>query len=274
MKDAIKLPFFLETIRKYDFPKKLGILEALYGRRLAKSGLCWVECANGIRWKLDLTDSCHRWIVFGKYEGGAGIDYAASYLKNGGVYVDSGVNIGQWLLYLGSLPNLHCVAFEPVASQREWLQECLSYQNKWKVDIVSSGLGSQDFETEIQINGSRSTLHMDWYVDKALPKTTVAIKRLDRILADKRILHVDFWKLDVEGAELDALKGAQNLLETQSIKCIYFECHPSNYQEICKFLALFNYRVFDLKGSSTELKTDVQIAKSQDLIAKPINQSA
>jgi len=162
MNQEINLPLLLRLVRRLEFPKKLGLLERLFGQRLSQNGVCWVECTNGVSWKLDLTDSCHRWIVFGKYEGGAGIDLAFSALKNGGVYIDSGANIGQWLLYLGHIIGLKSLAFEPVSSQREWLKESLSVQNNWDVDIFESGLGSENAELDIQVNGPRSTLQMDW----------------------------------------------------------------------------------------------------------------
>ena len=123
--NSIKLPATLNFIRRFEFPKKLGILERIYGRNLDSIGAGWVICSNGIVWKLDLKDPCHRWIVYGKYEGGAGIDLAMEKLKNGGVYIDSGANIGQWLLYIANLKGVKTIAFEPVKSERNWLAKCV-----------------------------------------------------------------------------------------------------------------------------------------------------
>ena len=126
---TIKIPLSLNVIRKYDFPKKLGLLEILFGKTLKMFGVAWVSCSNGIVWKLNLEDPCHRWIVYGKYEGGQGIDLAKDKLRNGGVYVDSGANIGQWVLYLSDLKNVKTLAFEPVKSERKWLTKCVGVQN-------------------------------------------------------------------------------------------------------------------------------------------------
>jgi FkbM family methyltransferase len=193
MINQIKIPRLLRLIRKFDFPRKLGILERLYGRKLSQFGVCWLECSNGVVWKLDLDDSCHRWIVYGKYEGGYGIDLAASILKNGGVYVDSGANIGQWLLYLGHIKGLKTLAFEPVKSQRAWLTECIEQQSEWSVDVIEHGLGAEDAELDIQVNGARSTTHMDWYTEENFKREKISIRKLEAVLETNQIDVVDFW---------------------------------------------------------------------------------
>jgi len=270
MRQLQRLPILLRALRKLNFPRKLGLLERIYGAHLSHYGVCWVACANGVHWKLDLADSCHRWIVFGKYEGGYGIDFAASELSQGGVYVDSGANIGQWLLYLAHLPNIKILAFEPVSSERAWLTECISKQSQWHVDVFDHGLGSEDSELEIQVHGARSTLNMDWYQDENFSRETVAIRKLDDVLERLHINTVDFWKLDTEGAEFHALKGAKKHLQNRKIKIVYFECHPSNYVDIVEFFNSVNYGVFDLVGGELIRKSDATIPKTRDLIAKPL----
>lgn len=72
-------------MRRFDFPRKLGVLEFLFGKLFSAKGVGWVECSNALNWKLDLDDTSHRWIVYGKYEGGLGIDLARKVLENGGL---------------------------------------------------------------------------------------------------------------------------------------------------------------------------------------------
>lgn len=47
--------------------------------------------------------------------------------------------------------------------------------------------------------------------------------RLDTYLADKGLDRVDLLKLDIEGYELTALRGAERALKSRQIKAIYFE---------------------------------------------------
>ncbi|NND82574.1 MAG: FkbM family methyltransferase [Gammaproteobacteria bacterium] len=264
-----KLPATLRLIRQFDFPRKLGLLERLFGGGLQRLGIQWVRCQNGVIWKLDLGDKEHRWIVYGQYEGGAGINYARSVLKNGGVYVDSGANIGQWLLSLGSLPQVTTLAIEPVATQCEWLRECVNAQTDWQVEVIQIGLGAGSERLEIQVDGARSTLRQDWYEGKALDRETIQLEPLDQVLEARGIDAVSFWKLDVEGAEYQALQGARNSLAQQIIETLYFECHPSNYESIVKLLRSAGYSVYQLAGDKLESFDARHIDCTLDLVAKP-----
>ena len=180
------------------------------------------------------------------YEGGLGIEWAMKALCHGGVFVDSGANIGQWLLYLGSFHGLTTFEFEPVDSQREWLQECINAQAGWNCTVFESGLGSSNREVDIQCDGARSTTSMDWYKGKNFSTQRISIRRLEDIMAQNGIDAIDFWKLDVEGAEYDSLLGAGRYLSDRLIKNIYFECRPSIYGKIKQLLEDCGYHLYEL----------------------------
>jgi len=73
---------------------------------------------------------------------------------------------------------------------------------------------------EIQCDGPRSTLRNDWFQSKNLDREVIQIRRLDDVLKQAQINEVQLWKLDVEGAEYDALVGARDYLESHRIKHI------------------------------------------------------
>ena len=120
---AVSLPRLLTWLQPHDFPRKLGICERLFGRHLSRHGICWVNTAAGIPWKLDLANPTHRWIVYGKYESPPFLNWAYGYLPSDAIIVDSGANIGQMLLYLAQrVPHGKVLAFEPGKIQADWLQ--------------------------------------------------------------------------------------------------------------------------------------------------------
>jgi FkbM family methyltransferase len=82
---------------------------------------------------------------------------------------------------------------------------------------------------EIQCDGARSTLRNDWYMSKTLDREIIQVRRLEDVLSNAEINEVQLWKLDVEGAEYDALVGAGDDLASQRIKHIFFDCHHTNY---------------------------------------------
>ena len=264
------LPLSLRLIRQFEFPKKLGICERLYGERLAKLGECITTCANGVTWRLDLSDVGHRWMVYGYYEGGVGIRYAEEKLQDGGVYLDSGANIGQWISYLSSIPKVRTYAFEPVPSENEWLKECLSFNSDWEVKVVSLALGEAQSELKMQCSGSRSTFRTDWYQNQNNDVISVPVERLDTYLAREQVTEVKFWKLDVEGHEYEALKGAEYLLKNKAIETIYFECHPDNFAKIKSYLASLDYGVYRLSSQGLASVESHRPSETENFVAEPL----
>jgi len=265
---TIQLPWSLRVLRRINFPRKLGICERIYGRKLSTFGMCRVKCATGINWALDLNDVGHRWMVYGYYEGGVGISYAKNRLQHGGIYVDSGANIGQWMVYLSYLQGVKTYAFEPVLSERAWLAECLNNYPNWDVELIPTALGDKQEALELQCAGSRSTFHTQWYEGQNNKIINVDVDRLDSMMQSNSVEKIDFWKLDVEGYEYEALLGARSYLNDKKIGCVYFECHPNNFNRINTYLGQLNYsiyRVFKKRlvevGAYTPVETENFIAE-------------
>ena len=266
---SVSLPLALRFLRRLPLPRKLGLLERLFGRVLSKHGVVWVQTANRIRWKLDLADGCHRWLVYGYYEGGAGIKLARRMLKHGGVYVDSGANIGQWLVYISNLKQVQTLAFEPVASERSWLTSCIAEQGNWNVEIIANGLGDEFTSLPIQVHGARSTIQSDWYAKKGLDRELITMVSLEQALSERSIDRVRFWKLDVEGFEYEALVGAGKYIEQQKIDGIYFECHPDNFDRNIKLLSSCGYEIMSFSQGRLGPMSQISTTLSQDYFARP-----
>ena len=133
----------LSAFRRRNFPRKLGFGECFWGRRLARLGVTWVEF-DELRWKLNLANDTHRWLVYGEYEEPALRKLLERIIQPGSVIVDSGANIGQMvLMYLlhGSPAVIH--AFEPTAAARAWLQECVAANRLSNVHVTPLALGEK-----------------------------------------------------------------------------------------------------------------------------------
>lgn len=238
----IRLPPALTWLRRWNFPHKLGICERIFGRDLEKAGICWVETAAGIVWKLDLANPTHRWIVFGKYEGREFIDWAARYLRPDATIVDSGANVGQMLLYLARyVPQGKVLAFEPGAKAADWLQECLAMHSELPVKLLRQGLGERSATLYLSQLGPAHS-HGSWNQVSATQGESIEVVSLDEALNEQGIPSVDLWKLDVEGYELSALAGAKGLLQGRRIGAIYAELGFGIGQKIVDKLMEFGYR--------------------------------
>jgi len=89
----------------------------------------------------------------------------------------------------------------------------------------------------------------------------VELKRLDDVFPGLGISHIDLLKIDVEGHELDVLRGSQNLLERRLIKVIQFEFGEFNlysrvfFKDLYDFLSRHGFAISAIKfGGLIELE--------------------
>jgi FkbM family methyltransferase len=246
--EYVQLPFLLRLIRHIPFPHKLGILERIFGRRVAQLGTARVALANGVTWKLDMTESCHRWLVYGDYEGPHTIAWIKKWLTTGGIVVDSGANIGQMLVYFATQPNVQVFAFEPNDEAADWLQECLAYYPEWKVKIIRKGFDNMKTTRIFQVAGAMSTTRLDWYVNKSLKKSSINVVRLDDYMFEHGVNRIRLWKIDVEGAEVAALQGATKMLSNRAIDALFIELSKQTYPDVKALLSAYGYKLYNIGG--------------------------
>lgn len=247
---TVSLPLPITWLQPYDFPHKLGICERIFARVIANKGICWVQTAAGVEWKLDLASATDRWIVYGKYEGGSFLDWAKDFLRPDALIVDSGANIGQMLLYLAQwIPQGKVLAFEPGKAQADWLQECLQVNATLPVEIIRCGLGASPADLFLN-NVGPPQVHGGWSQVSEFEGESIRVVRLEDELAARSLEAVDLWKLDVEGYEVPALQGAEELLKEHRIAALYVELTGDNGRRVCDYLSRFGYRchLFDRRG--------------------------
>ncbi|MGL4649292.1 MAG: FkbM family methyltransferase [Caldilineaceae bacterium] len=143
--------------------------------------------------------------------------------------VDVGANLGHWSLALDALlaslhpcylliePSPHCQA----ALQRLPLR-CF--------EVVQAAAGDHDGEAELlseraaseaaSLHERRDSFHQS---DRPPARDAVAVRRLDSLTAEREVEFINLLKLDVEGSELEALRGAERLLNEGRIGAIAFE---------------------------------------------------
>ena len=244
----LTLPLGLRLIRRLVFPKKLGLLGRMYGEILARQGVGWVKTCPGPVWKLDLRNSTHRWMVYGDYEGPGFIPWARKWIRADSMVVDSGANIGQVLLYLA--PKIRAgkyIAVEPNPVARAWLVECLERYPEWPVTVEGFGLGAckeraslfgAEGESAVGSHGSLKTGAGD-----------IEVTTLDEYCSEKGIEKIDLWKLDMEGGEEAALRGAKDLLRRKAIKALVVETDEKRFGRDSENMKAHGYQAREWTGS-------------------------
>jgi FkbM family methyltransferase len=89
---------------------------------------------------------------------------------------------------------------------------------------------------------------------------------LDDFCASNDINSIDLLKLDIQGAEIKALKGARNLLKNHSIALIYTEVimmptyqNQSLFHELLFFLYELNYELFNIYNRVSKNEQLIQV---------------
>jgi FkbM family methyltransferase len=143
-------------------------------------------------------------------------------------FLDVGANFGWYTTlfakHAGSVGEVH--AFEPVPSIYDNLSRNYDLMGKpQNVRINNLALGDEEKELTINLFEGLSTGHAslsDQDRDDAIPFKCRMIT-LDSYLEKNSIDHVDFVKVDIEGAELGFLKGAERLFKQERPPVILME---------------------------------------------------
>ena len=187
---------------------------------------------------------------------------ALAQVLNWAFAIDIGANIGLWSKDLSEYFN-NTVCFEPNKKCIECLEKNI---NKKKSVIYNHALGSVNTEMDLYtpsfsggssfINNTRIGTNEDGSkiygeFSKNTPKQKTIIKTLDSF----NFQNVDFIKIDVQGFELEVLKGAyKTLREYSPIICIEEILPDLKDSETYNFLIELNYQLVDRIGKELIFK--------------------
>ena len=244
MPAEIKLPLLLRLLRGVEFRGKFRLMDAIFGPQLARHGVTWVQTRVGIPWKLDLTNTTHRWIVYGYYEGYAFWRWLLQNRQRIEVVFDSGANIGQTSLYFSTLlPSVRVFAYEPGLAAKTWLQGCVADNRLNNVHVSAAGLGAKNGEAFLQTCGDEKT-HGSWNRIDDTEGERIQVRTIDAEMERLGLTRIDLWKLDMEGGEPAAIAGAASALREGRIGAIHAEIMGDSGLEVDKLLRSFGFRPY------------------------------
>jgi len=149
-------------------------------------------------------------------------------LSAGDHVIDVGSNIGYWLLLAARMigESGRMLAFEPVPGPREILQRNLQRSGIRNVELFPWAIGRENGTAEFyesQVPNWGSLVKHDALLQSR--NLSVEIRKLDDVVRENAGFRPTMLRMDVEGAELMVLEGAQNLLEKYK-PALFIEFYP------------------------------------------------
>jgi FkbM family methyltransferase len=148
------------------------------------------------------------------------------------VVLDVGANDGEWSAHLLGALGEKCriIQFEPSPACLETLRTRQSAQTTI-VDAAASDQPGTATLYGLGFGSRFASLHprRDTFVGgHSCTQANVRVVTIDQVLDELGIETVDFMKLDIEGNELAALRGAKRSLASKRIKALSFEFGSGN----------------------------------------------
>jgi len=183
--------------------------------------------------------------------------------ENKPIIFDVGAHAGEMAKrYRKIFPNAKIYSFEPILDCFNHLRELFKADND--LHVFPFAISDQPGEKEFFINqnlGSSSLLSStsrgkNLWGNRALEthsQTKVQCQTLDQFCSENDIEHIHLLKLDIQGAELDALRGAERILESGMVDIIFTEISISqsynnqgDFHQILSLLNEFNFELFNI----------------------------
>ena len=177
----------------------------------------------------------------------AEMTFLERFLKPGDIFYDAGANAGALSIFAADL-GCHVVAFEPIPKTFSRLQENVHLNApNLSIEPLNLALGSNE-EKLVMTTEFGSGNHVLEPGDGS-PSVEVPATTLDKVIKTRP--SPNFLKVDVEGHELEVIKGAASLLKSSELLGLMMETfRPHNWrlkrlQELEALLGEHGFTPFD-----------------------------
>ncbi len=153
-------------------------------------------------------------------------------VRPGMTVIDAGAHVGYYSTLAAELvgPTGKVIAFEPEPRSRSMLNKSIKENDYGNVLVVPTALSDTSGEVDLITNSDSAPefFSISKFRGTQNQKRRVPTTTLDEFLADD--LHVDFIKIDIEGAELAAFAGMKEILDSNPDLKILMEWVPEDYR--------------------------------------------
>jgi FkbM family methyltransferase len=238
--EAVLYPAF----RRFDFRGKGRLRHRL---PVPDDGERVVSFPGGMRLRLDLRESLQRDFLFGLYDQRE-LSLMRRFLAPGGDMVDVGAHVGMYAVAAGLAlrGRGRVLAFEPNPEARRQLEQNLALNGCDNVEVLPVAVTARAGEALLHVPATRdpsfSSLGGGRFAEGEpvrVPTTTLDEAVMSRGLSPA------FVKIDVEGAELDVLDGAERTLAQRPV--LLAEVGDSTVRGVEQRLRSLGYEAYEVR---------------------------
>jgi FkbM family methyltransferase len=194
--------------------------------------------------------------------------------------IDVGAYHGAWTSMVGDIfPECHFLMVEAQNNKKPLLEKIVSERPKhFELEICLLGPKDGEEIPFFEMESGSSVLEEN----SSFPRraTTYKTTTLDTLIAKRNIRHSDILKLDVQGYELEVLKGASLLLQHADVVILECSLVPINkgcplLAEVVAFMDSRGFQVYDIvsqirRPDHVLWQTDLMfVSKESNLLPEP-----
>jgi FkbM family methyltransferase len=169
------------------------------------------------------------------------------FIKSGQTVFDLGANNGIHSLLFSKLAGNagKVYAFEPLPDNIQEIRKNCSLNGISNIEIIDAAVGSHNGSVEFYLGGLSKEGSIVTKASATGKTIEVKLMTLETFITTHAIMP-DFIKIDIEGAESDALQGLGDIIKT--IKAVFFiELHtPEQDRKVGDILSRLNFDLYQL----------------------------
>jgi len=199
---------------------------------------------------LDIKESPMFARVLGRYELDKHL-VIETLLAKGNTFIDIGANKGDYALLAARIVGSQgkVFAFEPEPANCKWLKKSIELNQYTNIELHEIALSDTNGNAQLHL-GDISCIHTLLPMQKGRGRSAISvnIQTLDQFLETIGWTKpISMIKIDVEGAELNVLRGAQKTLATNKDLVVLMDIHPDlgvDPRDVCTYLEGRGFAIF------------------------------
>jgi FkbM family methyltransferase len=231
IKEQLRKFFYLHIYNRYALN---GLIKNI---NLLDDGTLFLILNNGLNFHVPFWDSF--WILREQF-----IKYKNFHtFKKGDIAIDAGANVGIFTVKAAKTVGERgkVIAIEPAKDILKFLKENIEINHLKNVMIIPKGLWDKKAKKRLYLSdtpGSHSLIYKEHFNNFS----EIEVDNLDNLLKSLKLKKVNFIKMDIEGAEIKALKGAKETLKNNNL-VMAIEIHGNRLQNIVSLVQKSDYKI-------------------------------